>query len=205
MKTESHNKLTSIFKLSILSLLMLTFSCTQDSVLDGVNDSPQELNAQAAKSENAARATRAIRGKINNKATSNPDAPEGTTCLGTAFGDIPLTTNDIFGNMTHLGKIQAESYGVPVECIGLDPDTFTIESMYHVNYIGAHGDAIHTVEHVFIWLDPATEFTTGTFDGTIEIVGGTGRFEEATGWMNFVNATFVGDESTWELVGEITY
>jgi len=205
MKAGIHNKSTSIFKVSILAVLMLTFSCTQDSVLDGAIDSPEELNAQTAKSENGAQAKRVIRGKLNNKATTDPGAPAAVTCFETAFGDIPLTTNNIFGNMTHLGKIQAMSYGVPVECIGLDPETFTIESIYNVNYIGAHGDAIHTVEHVFIWLDPATEFTTGTFDGTIKIMGGTGRFAEATGWMNFVDATFVGDESTWGLVGEITY
>lgn len=189
------------YALCASALLMLAVSCSQDSALD----TPEDLNVVNAKSENANRATRAIRGKINNKATSDLDAPPGTVCVGTAFGDIPLTTNNIFGNMTHLGKIQDKSYGVPTVCLGLNPETFTIEAIYNVNYIGAHGDAIHTEEHVFIWLDPATDFTTGTFDGTIDIIGGTGRFAEADGWMNFVDATFVGDESTWELVGEITY
>ncbi len=202
MRTRIHSQPLSTLALLLLSVLFITTSCTQDSVLES---NPDDLNVVEAKSSNAEPARRAIRGKINNKSTSDPDAPDGLTCFDTPFGDIPLTTNDIFGNMTHLGKIQANSFGVPVECVEVNPETFTIESVYRVNYIGAHGDAIHTVEYPFLVLDPATEFTTGTFSGEIVIDGGTGRFENATGMMKFVDASFVGDESTWEVVGWIEY
>ncbi|MDH3699340.1 MAG: hypothetical protein OEQ81_11795 [Flavobacteriaceae bacterium] len=48
MKTESHNKLSTIFKLCMFSMLMFTFSCTQDSVLHGEN-----LEVANAKSNNS--------------------------------------------------------------------------------------------------------------------------------------------------------
>ena len=62
--------------------------------------------------------------------------------------------------------------------------------------------------------DPAIDYTTGTFTNTLDsegnplpiiIVEGTGRFEDATGELFFMNASFGPEGSTWELIGEITY
>ena len=135
-----------------------------------------------------------------------PIYPPNTDC------GFPLNANDIFGNMTHLGKIQPGSYGQPISCVFFDPSNdrypgqFYLETIYRVNYIGAHGDAIHTIENTIIIFDDAS-FETGRFEGTVTVDpdNSTGRFAGATGNMVFVDATFVGSKSTWELVGEITY
>ena len=190
---------TRIHTLALLALaaLFIVVSCTSESVADSSTD---DLNVEYAKSENAKMATRAIRGKVNNGPNENFDP----FICDTPVGPVPLTTNNIYGNMTHLGKLQPGSLGVPTSCVVFDITTFTLETTYEVNYIGAHGDEIRTFEHVFL-TPTAPDFSTGVFTGTITIIGGTGRFENATGFMEFVDANWVGVNSTWGLVGEITY
>lgn len=195
MKTKIQSNLKTISYLAVLALIAMVISCSQETTMDGT----ENLEAHTVKSSKAAKATRAIRGKINNDATTNPAIPPNTDC------GFPLNANDIFGNMTHLGKIQPESYGRPTSCTFGGPGILI--TTYEVNYIGAHGDEIRTLENTTIICDDPTDPTcpTGTFEGTIEIVGGSGRFEGAEGNMVFKDASFVGSKSTWEVVGEITY
>jgi hypothetical protein len=198
MKTINHYLSKVLLGTSMLAMLLFAYSCSQETSLDPT----ENLEAHSAKSNKAKKATRAIRGKINNDAdpsvTPVPcDDPSGL--------EIGLSTNFIYGNMTHLGKIQSGSFGRPIVC-----ETFLAEgkivSVYEVNYIGAHGDEIRTRENTTIIFNPEDPtFNTGTFEGAIEIIGGTGRFEGATGNMVFVDASFIGSKSTWEVVGEITY
>lgn len=186
--------------LALLALVLMVISCSTESALDATDN----IEAYSAKSKKGAKATRAMRGKINNDATTNPNLPPNTEC------GFDLTANDIFGNMTHLGKIQPGSYGQPISCEFFDPSNdlypgqFYLKTIYNVNYIGAHGDEIRTRENTNIIFDDDT-FVTGTFVGTIEIIGGTGRFDGATGNLVFVDATFIDSKSSWEVVGEITY
>jgi hypothetical protein len=178
-------------------MFLIAYSCSQETSLDPA----ENLEAYSAKSNKGAKATRAIRGKINNDADISV---QPVLCSPSGAG-ITLTTNFIYGNMTHLGKIQPGSFGRPIECEAVLAEG-KINSVYEVNYIGAHGDEIRTRENVTIIFNPEDPtFNTGTFEGTIEIMGGTGRFEGATGNMVFVGASFVGSVSTWEVVGEITY
>lgn len=184
----------------MLAMILFSYSCSPETTLEPT----ENLEAYSAKSKKGAKATRAIRGKINNDATTNASIPPNNDC------GFDLSANDIFGNMTHIGKIQPGSYGIPISCVFYDPSNdlypgqFYLETIYNVNYIGAHGDEIRTRENTTIIFDDAT-FVTGIFVGTIEIIGGTGRFEGATGNMVFVDASFIGSKSTWEVVGEITY
>ncbi len=197
MKTKIQSSLKAIFKLGMLALMVIAVSCSQETVQDSVNISPENLNAQAAKGKKGKRVTRAIRGKINNDA--NPDLPPNTDC------GFPLSANFINGNMGHLGKIQPGSFGRPTSCAFGGPGILI--TTYDVNYIGAHGDEIRTLDYTTIICDDPNDPTcpTGTFEGTVEIVGGSGRFEGATGNMVFVDARFEGSISTWRLEGEITY
>ena len=192
MKTIKQILAKAMLGIAAVALFLFTASCSQESVLDTSND----LEVYSAKSSKAKKATRAIRGKLNNDATTS-DIPPNFDC------GFPLSANDIFGNMTHLGKIQPKSFGIPISCaFGDEPGILQTE--YLVNYIGAHGDEIQTMDTVTIFCADADCFT-GTFEGTLKIIGGTGRFEGATGNMVFKNASFVGSTSTWEVEGEITY
>jgi len=210
MKTINHDLLKVLFGVGILAMFLLAYSCSQETVTDPALNGAENLNGINAKSSNAARATRAIRAKLNNAPAvpletftgncfilDDPGTPEINEEL-----IIELTTNDIFGNMTHLGKIQPGTQGIPVEC-NFNADG-SLQTVYLVNYIGAHGDEIHSTDYVTIIPDCPT-CTTGTFEGTLVINGGTGRFVDAKGDMVFVNATYDGPNSTWELVGTITY
>ena len=191
MKTSKQFFSNLILGIAVVVLLLFTGSCSPESIVD-----PSEnLEAYTVKSSNAKKATRAIKGKLNNDATTS-GIPPNTDC------GFDLNANDIFGNMTHLGKIQPGSFGIPISCVfGADG---CLQTVYLVNYIGAHGDEIRTRETVKIMFDDET-FLTGSFEGTIEITGGTGRFEEATGSLVQKNARFVGSASTWEVEGTITY
>lgn len=205
MKTINHYLSKVLLGASMLAMILFAYSCSQETSLDPT----ENLEAYSAKSDKGAKATRAIRAKLNNA----PAVPLEIFTGGCFVDDDPetdedegliveLTTNDIFGNMTHLGKIQPGSLGKPMVC-NFNADG-SLQTVYKVNYIGAHGDEIQTVESVTL-ICGNLDCSEGTFEGTIEIVGGTGRFEGAEGNMVFVDATFVGPNSTWELVGEITY
>lgn len=201
MKTQIRSSLKSLFKVSLLAILMLTFSCTQDQV----NDIPENLNVQAAKGKTGKAVTRPIKAKLSN-------APNTGGILPNEDCGFPVNANDIFGNMSHLGKIRPESYGVPTSCIFLDPSNvlypgqFALITTYDVNYNGGNGHSIVTEEFTTIVFDDDT-FVTGIFVGHVVIDpdASTGKFAGATGTMVFMNASFDGDESTWELEGEITY
>jgi hypothetical protein len=195
MKTINYYLLKALFGVSILAMFLLSYSCSQETSMDGT----ENIEAYSAKSKKGAKTTRAMRGKINNDATTNPAIPPNEDC------GFPLSANDIFGNMTHLGKIQPGSYGIPTSCSFGGPGILI--TTYEVNYIGAHGDEIRTLDNTTIICDDPNDPTcpTGTFEGTIEIIGGTGRFEGATGNMVFVDGSFIGSKSTWEVMGEITY
>jgi len=195
MKTINHYLSKVLLGVSVLAMILFAYSCSQETSLDPT----ENLEAYSAKSDKGAKATRAIRAKLNNDATTNPSLPPNEDC------GFPLNANDIFGNMTHIGKIQPGSYGIPTSCSFGGPGVLI--TTYEVNYIGAHGDQIRTLENTTIICDDPTDPTcpTGSFEGTIEIIGGTGRFEGATGNMVFVDARFVGPKSTWRVVGEIIY
>jgi hypothetical protein len=213
MKTPIPLKLRSVFILTSMFAIIFIVSCTQESE----SDPPENLISVDAKSSKAKPATRAWRGKFTNAGdfsiplvSCNPDV------------GFNLTTNFISGNMTHLGKIQEGSYGRPQPgTCNLTSDN-TADVIYYVNYIGAHGDMITTVEHVTITVDFDADPNglTGSFDNTLDeygnripitILSGTGRFEGAEGELYFKDGIFVpapdgfstlGD---WELVGHITY
>ncbi|MBT8178601.1 MAG: hypothetical protein KJN96_07805 [Eudoraea sp.] len=205
----------TIFKLALAAMILFTFSCSPDTVLE----SQENLEAVNAKAKKAKKATRAWRGKFSNVA----DLTQSIVACEPVSEGVVLTTNVISGNMTHLGKIQEGSFGRPQDgtCFLTGPNSVRV--IYNVNYIGAHGDQITTEEDVTIILDFDADPNgfVGTFENTkdgngnpipIKIIDGTGRFEGATGELLFKDASFgpsaSGDGtviSTWRLIGEITY
>ena len=196
-----------------LILLISVVSCIQEDA----NNPMENLETVNAKSNKAKKSTRAWRGKFSNVA--DPNQPL-VACVPEEAG-VALTTNIISGNMTHMGKIQPGSFGRPQEGTCFLTSENSVRVIYYVNYIGAHGDMITTVEDVTLIIDfEADPFgQVGTFENSrdadgniipIKILEGTGRFEGATGELLFKNAVFSPGPggtviSTWELQGEITY
>ncbi|QBA65340.1 hypothetical protein [Muriicola soli] len=214
MKTPFSFRLRYVFAFTSLFAFIFVLSCTQDSVIEPA----ENLTSVNAKSSKGKKATRAWKGKFTN--VGDFEIPL-VSCFPEEAG-FALTTNFISGNMTHLGKIQMGSYGRPQPgtCSLTGPNTADV--VFHVNYIGAHGDMITTIEHVSLTVDFEADPNglTGSFDNTLDengdripitILSGTGRFEGAEGELYFKNAVFTpnpngpGTVGSWRLEGKITY
>lgn len=220
MKTQTQGNLKSMLKLAMLALLMVAFSCSQETVLDSELDGTENLNAETAKGKKA----RPIKASLFN--FPDPNQTEGDLLL--CAPGFPLTRNVIGGNMSHLGKLQqgaqfdelamepiSGSFGVPTVC-NPNEELTSLATEFTVYYVAANGDQFVTKEFVTIDfnLDDFPDYSVGTFTNTldefgnpipIEIVSGTGRFEGASGELYFVDAVFGPMGTTWDLVGEITY
>jgi len=213
MKPIDQSFSKTFFQLAIVAVLLFSFSCSPEADMDA----PENLKAVNAKSKKGKKVTRAWRGKFSNVADQNQPI---VACIPEEAG-VLLTTNIISGNMTHMGKIQPGSFGRPQEGTCFLTSENSVRVIFYVNYIGAHGDMITTVEDVTLILDlEADPFgQVGTFENSrdtdgnlipITILEGTGRFEGAEGKLLFKDAVFSpGPDgtvlSTWELQGEITY
>jgi hypothetical protein len=191
--------------------LMFSYSCTQDSAAADIGGAP-ELNAVYAKGKKA----RPIKAQLDFAFDFvNTPVADIETCAGGP--PITLFNSLIQGNLSHLGILlpgqsfpEAEnlpvsgSYLTPVSC---NSGTFpTLESVYNGVYVAANGDELYTEESVAItFTNPPADFTVGTFEGTAEVIGGTGRFEGASGQWALIGGTFGDGIANWEVSGEITY
>lgn len=223
MKTQIQSSLKAIFKLAMLALMVIAVSCSQETVQDSVNNSPENLNAQAAKGKKGKRVTKKISARIFNFPDPDQTAENVVFCLpGEDPPAFPLSRNIINGNMTHLGKLQAGSeydedlnepiigsYGVPVSCTPGAEDLSVAFTEFIVYYVAANGDRFVTEEKVTLRFNVSPEgvvdFNNGTFENTLDMYGdpipitivsesGTGRFEGATGDLFQKNGTFSFDE-----------
>ncbi|MGB5376389.1 hypothetical protein [Muriicola sp.] len=227
MKTPSPFKLRYVFMCASLFALIFFVSCSQE------NDSNEleNLNASAAKASKGKKVAKHISGRLSNFADPNQLQEDVLLCFPEEFL-FPLTRNVLSGHMKHLGKLQAGvsdpvtgevisgSFGNPISC-DINLETFAeLSTIYEVTYVAANGDSFYTTEQVtisfpntFVDEDGNTQidYSTGFFGGSagfehaIIIEGGKGRFEGASGYMDFMNAEFGPDGSTWDLVGEIIY
>ncbi|MCJ7468197.1 MAG: hypothetical protein MUO53_16075 [Maribacter sp.] len=206
----------TFFKLLLVAAMMIPFSCSKESATDPI---PDNLTATQAKGKKHAVP---ISARLSNVADPNQPIGDFQACFDQDGNDLSgagfaLSRNILSGTMTHLGKLQpgvsneagvpiSGSFGNPISClVNVSFDEAT--TVYEVNYVGANGDEIHTVENVTLIFNLAEypDYSVGTFEGTIEIVGGTGRFANATGHMVELDATFGPGGSSWRLEGEITY
>ncbi len=227
MKTPIPFKLRSVLTWTSLFALILFVSCTQENVSNEL----ENLNSSAAKASKGKKVAKHISGRLSNFPDPNQLPEDLLICFPEEF-QFPLTRNVLNGHMKHLGKLQSGvsdpdtgevisgSFGNPISC-DINLDTFAeLTTVYEVTYVAANGDYFYTTEQVtlsfpntFVDEDGNTQidYGTGFFGGTpgfehaITIEGGTGRFEGASGYMDFMNAQFGPDGTTWELVGEIVY
>ena len=210
MKPINHFVTKSLFGAGILAVLLLAFSCTQDTASEDIGS--EELNAVSIKGKKA----RPIKAKLEFLFDYANTAPGDIVDCG---GGVLLFRNLISGNMSHLGILEpgqsdsessSGSYFMPVSCeITAFPPALVVETVYTAVYVAANGDELHTEENVTLYFNPDNR--TGTFIGTARIDKGksTGRFQNASGSWNSVNGVFDalpdGDGASWEIEGEITY
>ena len=106
--------------------------------------------------------------------------------------------SDFTGNMSHVGKFTGQTFTTSFE---FNPDgTATLTSSDII--VAANGDKIYTSSSVIIVF---TSATGGTYTGGFDIVGGTGRFEGATGRQEINNGEFMDGIARHTAEGTITY
>lgn len=206
MKTSTHSFLKAVGTMALVGVLLLFSSCTEEIA-------SENLHAVEAKGKKA----RPLKAQVNFVFDFQNTAPQNIVpCPGTpppAEGENPIALFQtvVSGNMSHLGNLQpgtafddenniplSGSYLVPQSCDATT--TFPVlVSNYSSFYVAANGDTLYASEDV--WID----FSTGTFMGTAVIMGGTGRFADASGSWELTNGTFDGVGASWEIIGEITY
>ena len=185
----SKKSIVVLFKATLLVTLFIGVSCTSESVSDF-----DSQNKRAEKKE------RPMKGNMSNTADLSVDP---IFCF-TPIGDVPITTNHLFGNVTHLGKLQDGSSGSPQTCEVYDLATFTLRITYNTIYIAPNGDELYGLSETFVTPAPPT-FTSGSFYGSVTIDGGTGRFEDAEGGWDEINGSFDDAGSSWQIDGSISY
>lgn len=200
----------SLTWIGILVILLLSNSCTQDSISTDFGDGPEiyngsDINAVYAKGKKA----RPIRGDISFVLdTSNGPVLQ--------CGPIPFFPGLVSGNVTHLGKLQpgqspegdkpiSGSYTIPEVCdISGFPE---VKVEYSGVFVAANGDQLRLRTMTTLTFDlplPTDAPPSGTATGTGTYDGGDGRFEGASGTNTFTGS-FGGGSVQVVSEGDITY
>ena len=124
---------------------------------------------------------------------------------GTPYGPIP----DLYlsgeawlsGNVTHMGKLTDESWmkgiNASLDMEALSKGRVIIVAVYDAIMYAAKGDYIELLSNIRI---DATDPENRTITGEYNVIGGTGRFENAVG-----SGIFSGDLPCWSSEGTIEY
>ena len=156
----------------LLLLLMLFLSCEEEQIISAGND----LTSLAAASGMKKAKTFAIKGKLDAELITVLPTPNGP--CGPETSSRPFFKG--VGNLSHIGRISipgASHCNVPVS-----EDPFLVEQINgQISFLRPNGDQFDATY---------TGITEFRFDeqlqvGTLEfvIIGGTGRYEGATGYM----------------------
>jgi hypothetical protein len=150
----------SILGIAVIAAFLFTSSCSQESDAYD-NDELIGINAKMGKD-----VTRPVR--ITLEGIDNEDGPGGT----------------VTGKMTHLGKITGINAPSEIyEVVEGGLKSRSIAGEKDIIY-AANGDEVWATNDITIIF---TSETTAIYTGLITFVGGTGRFEGATGYMVIEN------------------
>ena len=184
MNTKRNNGMQTIFRLSVLATLVLAVvSCSTEAISeDGLTDNTS-TTVKAKK-------PRPIKNKL----------------VGfDRFEDGVLVGNSFSGNISHGGKFTGEGTTTDFYFTSESEAVQTSEDFMVV----ANGDKLFTSSEVFITFTPESildgTYSSGTYVGGFDIVGGTGRFEGATGRMEMGNGVFDSGVAQHNAEGTITY
>lgn len=209
MKTINYYVAKSLTGIGFLVILLLSYSCTQESISTDFGDVPEiyngsDITVAYAKGKKA----RPIKGDVSFMLDTSNDPV--LLC-----GSIPFFQGLVSGNVSHLGKLQpgqsaeggepiSGSYVIPESC---DVSGFPeVIAEYTGIFIAANGDQLWISNETILIFDPIQTgpFPTGTATGTGTFDGGDGRFDDASGTFTFTGS-FGGGNVQTELEGEITY
>ena len=180
MKTTFKNGMMSILRLALLTTILMAVSCSTEAISDYETTDLTAITAKAKKPR-----------------------PIKNNYVGVdRYEDGILVGADFSGNMSHVGKYTGQtlttSFVFNADGTGIQTSDDTI--------VAANGDLIYTKSVTVISFSPDDPtFSTGTYAGGFDIVGGTGRFEGATGRMDLDNGVFGGGIATHNASGTITY
>ncbi|WP_281540630.1 hypothetical protein [Maribacter aestuarii] len=184
MKTKRNNGMKAIFKLSVLATFILAVvSCSTEAISeDGLTD----FTSTTAKAKKP--------------------RPIKNSFMGfDRFEDGVLVGNSFSGNISHGGKYTGEGTTTNFYFTSESEAVQTSEDFIVV----ANGDKIFTSSEVFITFTPESvidgTYSSGTYVGGFDFVGGTGRFEGATGRMEMDNGVFDSGVAQHNAEGTITY
>ena len=212
MKTINHYIAKSLTGIGILVILLLSYSCTQESISTDFGDGPEiyngsDINAVYAKAEKSR--------PIKSNVSFVLDTSNGPV-LQCEFGPpIPFFRGLVSGNVSHLGKLQpgqspdgeepiSGSYTIPEVCDSSGFPEVLVE--YSGVFVAANGDQLRIRNVTTLTFDPIQPDVppSGTATGTGTYDGGDGRFEGASGTFMFTGS-FGGGSVQIESEGMITY
>ena len=184
MKTKRTFGLKAILKFALLSTFMLAVvSCSTESI--NLEEST-DLTSTPAKAKKP--------------------RPIKNSFVGVdRFEDEELVGNTFSGNISHGGKYTGEGTTTAFYFTSESEAVQTSVDFMRV----ANGDLIYTDSEVFIVFSPESildgSYSSGTYSGGFDIVGGTGRFEGAVGRMEMNNGVFDSEGARHNAKGTITY
>ena len=184
MKTKRKYAKKAFLKLAVSATFILAVvSCSTESVSE---DESTNLTSTAVKAK-------------------KPRPIKNTYVGMDRFENGVLVGNSFSGNLSHGGKYTGEGTTTGFYFTSASEAIQTSEDFMMV----ANGDIIYTATKVFITFSPEAildgTYSSGTYTGGFDIVGGTGRFEGAVGRMDMDNGVFMSGGSTHNAVGTITY
>jgi hypothetical protein len=133
----------------------------------------------------------------------NPDAAP-VPCVDPLGNPVPFAfptgAMTAMGNVTHLGKTTSV---ITLDACTVYPDG-SLQGPGTFTHTGANGDAIYGTYVGVIYPDGTLSFDPDVADPPIVIMGGTGRFDGATGWAVGGGMVDIGTGGTFWIEGMIS-
>lgn len=174
----------SVLRLAMLTAILMAVSCSTESLSEVETTN---LTATAAKAKKP--------------------RPIKNTYVGIdRYEDGKLVGANFTGILSHAGKITGQTTTTDFYFFSESQAIQTSEDVI----VAANGDEIYTSSMVTITFSPETivagTYSAGTYTGGFDIVGGTGRFDGASGRMEIVDyGTFNSGTAEHKAAGTISY
>lgn len=171
----------TIYKLLLVPAMLIVFSCDHDTVTEPDPENLSAINAKGKKHPVP----------ITNALESDPrtDLPPLACSFFEGFPPESAFAGGgavFYGNMSHLGKVHGTT--VNTFCSYNEDGTLTIHS--EDTTVAANGDLLFSEGAIVVTFPTDPNDPIATITGGSDIVGGTGRFEGATGRFDYHDMVF---------------